>query len=48
MVDNPDSFQWGGQNLYNFVKDRYSLDAVMKKRANIYIDMVTNKEKYIK
>lgn len=48
IIDNPDCLQWAGENLYKFTKENYSLENVTKKRAQIYTELIENKEKYIK
>ena len=48
IVDNPDSIQWAGENLYQHYRNKYSLNAVTDERAKVYSEILSNKKKYYK
>lgn len=43
LANNPDMVKALQENLYNHVKDRYSLEAVSKDRVKIYLDLINKK-----
>jgi glycosyltransferase involved in cell wall biosynthesis len=40
LAENPDMVKKLQDNLYNYVKDRYSIDAVCKERVKLYKSIV--------
>lgn len=40
LVQNPELITQLGENLYNTVKDKYSMEAVCKDRRNLYLDLL--------
>jgi len=45
LIQNPELISVFGENLYNSVKDKYSMDVVTKERAEYYKTLVFNKKK---
>jgi glycosyltransferase involved in cell wall biosynthesis len=44
LKQNPELVTLLGENLYNTVKDKYSLDVITEKRKNFYTSLVNNKK----
>ena len=44
-MENPDVMRQHGENLYNYVKDNYSIDVIGKKRAEAYKEVISHKLK---
>ena len=45
LIENPDLVTQLSENLYNTVKDTYSMDKVTEDRKNLYLKLVTEKKK---
>ena len=45
LAENPDMVKKLQDNLYNFVKDRYSLENVCKQRVEFYKKIIEDKKK---
>ena len=44
LINNPEQIEVLATNLYNTVKDTYSINAVTKKRRELYLDLLKNTE----
>ncbi len=45
LIQNPELITIFGENLYNSVKDKYSMDGVTKERAQYYKTLVSSDKK---
>ena len=48
LVNNPEQIEILSNNLYNTVKDRYSIEAVSKQRKDLYLSLIDGKNNNIK
>ena len=44
LINNPEQIEILSENLYNTVKDKYSIEAVSKQRRELYLSLLKEKE----
>ena len=44
LIQNPEQIEILSNNLYNTVKDKYSIEAVSKQRRELYLSLLNEKE----